>query len=263
MADSSEQSAFADRTAELRGDPSRPEGNIDRQLSRWGGRAALAGVALMIGAIAVVVALGLPVASDVETLTDFSDIQTGRIVEHFFSLGALILLALHVLVLDRLLRTAHPPATLFDTAVAEFGFGILAAGSMLHVATSPLADLYVAAGTTAEEQQSIEYAWSAAQSVFDTLLATGLLLAPIGIVLLGVAMRRAPAFGATLAWLSIGLGTVGFVGAAIEAIDPDLELSAASVAAIVVFHLSTGWRTLKLGNRKRNDLGGTESTLVG
>ncbi len=262
MTESPRHEVSARRTTELRGDPSRSARSLDRQLSRWGGRAALAGVILMIGAIAVVVALGLPDASDVETLRDFSDIETGRILEHFFYLGALMLFALHVLVLYRLLATAHSAAALFGTAVAEFGFVILAAGSLLHVATSPLADLYTAPGTTAEERQSIEYAWQGAQSVFDTLLATGVLLVPIGIVLLGVAMRRAPAFGPRLAWLSIGLGALGVIGAVIEAVDPELELSAASVLAIVMFELSTGWRTLRLGDREAVDLSGSGSARV-
>lgn len=44
--------------------------------------AGLAGVILMLGAVAVVAALGLPDASDPETLTDFADIESGRIAEH-------------------------------------------------------------------------------------------------------------------------------------------------------------------------------------
>ncbi len=36
----------------------------------------------MLGAVAVVVAWGLPDASDVETLRDFADIESGRIAEH-------------------------------------------------------------------------------------------------------------------------------------------------------------------------------------
>jgi hypothetical protein len=91
----------------------------DRQLIRWGGRAAVAGVILMVASVAVVVALGLPDASDPETLMDFADIESGRIAEHFLYLGALMLFALHVLVLHRLLGTAHPAAALFGTAVAE------------------------------------------------------------------------------------------------------------------------------------------------
>ena len=51
----------------------------DRRMIRWGGLAGLGGVVLLVGAVVVVVSLGLPDASDVETLTDFDDIEAGRI----------------------------------------------------------------------------------------------------------------------------------------------------------------------------------------
>ena len=263
MPDSSVPDASSERPATVREGESSPSPTWpDRQLSRWGGRAALAGVTLMLGAFAVVGILGLPDASDVETLTDFADIKSGRIFENIFYLGALMMFALHALVLYRVLRTARPPAALFGAAVAEFGLVMMAASSLLHVATSPLADLYTAPDTPPEDLASIEYAWHGAQSVFDTMLVTGLLLVPIGIVLLGVAMRGAPTFGPRLTWLTIGLGTAGIIGAAIEVVDPGLEVSAASVLAIVVFNLTTGWRMLTVGNDAGADLTDHEPTLV-
>lgn len=231
-------------------EPLHPEQTPDRQLCRWGGIAALAGVVSMVGTAVVVGALGLPDASDVETLRDFGDIETGRFFEHFFYLGALVLFALHVVVLNRLLAPAHRPAALFGAVVAEFGLIIMAASSMLHVSTSPLAELYTDPDTPVDDLASIEYAWHGAQSVFDTMLATGVLLVPIGIVLFGVAMLRAPEFGLRLAWFAIVIGALGFVGAVIEAVDQDLEFSAVAVLAIVLFHLSTGWQTLTLARHE-------------
>ena len=102
----------------------------------------------MVGAVGVVIALGLPDASDPETLTDFADISSGRIAEHFFYLGALVLFALHVFVLRRLLGGAHPPAALFGAVDAGFGLVIMAASSVLHLSTSPLSDLYSASDAT-------------------------------------------------------------------------------------------------------------------
>jgi hypothetical protein len=203
-------------------------------------------VLLLIGSVAVVVGFGLPDASDSETLTEFADIKSTRIAEHFFYLGALMLFALHTLVLHRLLARAHPPAALFGTAVAEFGLVALAASSLLHVSTSPLADLYSSPETPSEDLPAIEYAWRGAQSVFDTMLATGLLLLPIGIVLLGVAMRRASAFGPRVGWAAITLGGIGVVGATVEVIDPAIEASAASLLGAVVLFVITGWRMLTL-----------------
>ena len=226
----------------------------ERQLVRWGGIAGLAGVAAFVGTVAVVVGLGLPAADDPETLTDFANIEGGRIAEHFFYLGALVLFALHLLVLYRLLRPAHAAAALFGTAVAGIGLVIMAASSVLHVSTAPLADLYTSPDTPSGDLAAIEYAWHGAQSIFDTMLATGVLLVPIGIFLLGVAMRKAPRFGARLGLVAMALGVAGVVGAAWEIVDTASDVSAAAVLAIVVFHLITGWRTLRLGNETRIDL---------
>ncbi len=234
--------------------PSRPDESGNRQLARWGGVAALAGVASLIGSVIVVVTLGLPDASDPETLTDFADIESGRIAEHFLYLAALMFFALHAFVLHRLLRAAHPAAALFGTVVQAFGLVILAASAMLHVSTASLAALYGDPDTPAEDLQSIEYAWHAGQSVFDTMLATGVLLIPIGIVLLGVAMRNSALYGSVLSWAAIGLGALGTLGATIEAIDTESDLSAVSVLAMVLFHLAIGWRTLSLGTKPQIDL---------
>jgi hypothetical protein len=216
----------------------------------------------MLVTFVVVGALGLPDASDPETLRDFANIESGRIAEHFLYLGALMLFSLHVLVLHRLLATAHPAAALFGAAIALFGLAMMAASSLLHVATSPLSDLYTAPDTPPEDLRSIEYAWHGAQSVFDTMLTTGVLLVPIGIVLLGVAMWSAPAFGRRITQLSIGLGLVGIVGAVIAVVDPGSLFAAASVLAIVAFSLSTGWRTLKLENEVNIDLDDGEPSPV-
>ncbi len=126
-----------------------------------------------------------------------------------------------------------------------------------------MADLYNAPDTPPEDLQAIEYAWHGTQSVFDTMLTTGALLVPIGIVLLGVAMWQAPAFGPRLTSLAIGLGTLGIIGAVIAIVDPGSDASAASVLAIVVFHLGTGLRTLALGKEATIDFADRESTPVG
>ncbi len=226
----------------------------DRRLLRWGGGAGLAGGIALLASFAVVTVLALPDASDVETLTDFADIESGRIAEHFLYLGALMLFALHVFVLDRALRSVHQPAALFGTVFAGFGLVIMAASSMLHLSTAPLAELYTDPAATPEELQAIEYAWHGAQSVFDTMLITGVLLVPIGMIFLGLAMREATAYGSRLSWLAIGLGLVGTVGGVIAVVEPGSLFAALSVLAMVIFHLTVGWRTLGLGRDKGIDL---------
>jgi len=222
-------------------------GGLDPQLSRWGGVAGLGGVVLMLGAVGVVVAAGLPDASDAETLTDFADIESGRIAEHLLYLGAVVMFALHVAVLHRLLGTDRP-AALFGAVISMFGLVIMAASSLLHVSTSPLAALHEAPGPARGDRQAVEYAWHGAQSVFDTMLATGVLLVPIGIVLLGVAMWRSRWFGHGVAAVSVALGAVGTLGAVLAVVDTESDADAAAVLAVTLFHLVVGRRTLQLGN---------------
>ncbi len=142
-----------------------------------------------------------------------------------------------------------PAAALFGAALAAFGYVAMAVSAVLHVSTAPLAELYTSPDTPSGDLPSIEYSWHAAQSVFDTMLATGLLLVPSGIMLLGIAMLNSPSFGPRLGWFAVVMGALGLAGAAIEVIEPDLEFSAFSVLAIVVFHLAAGVRTVKLGGR--------------
>ena len=233
----------------------RPDGSehaTDRQMIRWGAVAALAGVISMLVAVGFVISLGLPDASDVESLTDFADIDSGRLGENIFYLGAVVLFALHALVLQRVLSVAHPAASLFGSTLTLIGLAIMAASALLHVSTSPLADLYSSPDTPSEDLVAIESAWHGAQSVFDAMLATGLVLVPIGILLLGVAMRASAAFGPRLTFAALGIGVLGTLGALIEIVDPGSDASAVTVLGIVLFNLISGWYMFTMARTVRS-----------
>jgi len=214
-------------------------------VARWGGVAGMLGAVLLIAAGVVVGSLGLPDASDVETLTDFENIETGRIIEHFLYLGSVVLFALATVAMHRILARVHPAAALFGAATAFIGLVIMAASAVLHVSTAPLSELYTDPDTPSEDLAAIEYAWHGAQSIFDTMLTTGVFLVPIGIVLFGVAMRRSATFGSGVTYLSLALGAIGVVGATIAIIDTGSMFAALSVLAIAIFFLVTGWQMLR------------------
>ena len=215
------------------------------QVIRWGGSSGVAGFVALLVSFLVVAGLGLPDASDVETLTDFADIESGRIVEHFLYLASLLFFSLHATVLYRLLRASHLAAALFGTVTVLIGYTIMAAGSLLHLSTSPLSALYTDPDATPEDLRAIEFAWHGAQSVFDTVLITGVLLVTVGILLLGVAMWTGPVFGRRLGALTLGLGLLGAVGAVIAVVDPGSLFAAAALLTIAVFHLVIGLRMPK------------------
>jgi hypothetical protein len=78
------------------------------------------------------------------------------------------------------------------------------------------------------------------------MLAAGVLLVPIGLTLLGLAMRRLPAFPSSIMWLTVGVGAAGVVGAVIAVLDPGSMLSAISVLGMTVVMLVTGWQMLRV-----------------
>jgi magnesium-transporting ATPase (P-type) len=217
----------------------------ERQLTRWGGFAGFVGGLLLLGAFLVVGAVGLPDTSNLDSLTDFPDIETARIVENALYLGALVMFALHSLALSRMLWSTNPAPALFGAATSVLGLVTLIAGALLHVTTATMSDLYVASDTSASERQTIAYVWQGAQSVFDTLLITGALLVAVGILLFGLAMRSSATFGPVISWVSIGLGSLGIVGAAVGVVDPGSPAVAGSILGLLVFHLCTGWLSLR------------------
>jgi hypothetical protein len=125
------------------------------------------------------------------------------------------------------------------------GMVVLATGSLPHVATIPISDLYLAPGATPEEQATLVRLWQATQGIFDALLVVGFVLLPIGIIALGVAMFEAPAFGKGVGGVSLGLGVIGIVAASVVLIEVS-EIAAIGMFALIIFHLVTGWKLYRL-----------------
>jgi len=67
----------------------------------------------------------------------------------------------------------------------------------------------------------------------------GLLLLPFGLIALGVAMLRSPAFGKTYGWLSVMLGVAGIAAACALLVDVS-EIAVVVILALIVFHLALG-----------------------
>jgi hypothetical protein len=93
--------------------------------------------------------------------------------------------------------------------------------------------------------------WQASQGIFDALFGVGLLLVPIGFVALGVAMFRAPAFGRGFGGVSVALGVVGVVAAAVLVVDPLSPSAFLGVLALIVFHVILGWKLYSLSRARR------------
>jgi hypothetical protein len=88
--------------------------------------------------------------------------------------------------------------------------------------------------------------WQATQGIFDALLVTGLLLLPIGVIALGAAMLKAPAFGKGFGGASVVVGVIGVVAASVLLVDPLSPSAFVGVLALIVFHLVLGWKVYRL-----------------
>jgi hypothetical protein len=213
---------------------------------RWGGRAGILGSLLMLVAFVVVGAfVGMDITPE-ESLTRFPDIKVARTVENTLYLAALLSWVVHSLGLYRALRRRSPGLALLGAVLSILGLAMMVAGALPHLATTPLSDLYHAAGATPQDQATLLLVWHGIYAMLvDTLLATGLLIVPMGLIAFGRAMFGAPDFGARLGRTTVGLGLAGLAAAATLLVQAS-AIAAVGVFALIGFHLILGRKTIKL-----------------
>jgi hypothetical protein len=217
---------------------------------RWGGLAGMLGGLLFIFLFLFVgLVVGADPAGPAGAITRFPEIRGLRTVENALYLVVLILFVVHVLALHRALRGTSPAAALFGGALSILGLAVLVIGALPHAVSVPISDLYHASGTTAADQATLVLVWQATQAIFNALLVTGLVILPFGLVGLGVAMLRTPAFGAGYGWASVALGVVGGGTAVALLVDPPSFIAVVGMFTLIVFHLAVGWRTYGISSR--------------
>ncbi len=221
----------------------------EKSVLRWGGLAGMLGGILFILTFVVVIVgpVGMEELADLEALVmRFPDVRAARVVENSLYLVALILGVPLFLALYRALRGTNLAAALFGSVLGILGLVVLAAGALPHVATAPISDLYHAPGATRVDQATLVLIWQAIQGIFDALLITGLVIVPIGIVALGVAMLVSPDFGKGFGWVSVVLGVLGIVAAAVLLVDPFSPIAVVGIFALIIFYLVLGWKVYSL-----------------
>ncbi len=214
---------------------------------RWGGLAGIVGSLLMLFIFGFVAAfIGIDITPE-QSLTTFPDIRAARTVENTLYLVILLLWVAHSLALYRALRRTSPTSALFGTALTILGLVVLAAGALPHVATAPLSDLYHAPGATVQDQATLVLLWHGIEAVFDALLATGLVILPLGLIGLGTAMLGAPGYGRRVGRMTVMLG-VAALAAATAVLVGVPAMGAVGVLALMGFHLTLGWKTHTLAS---------------
>ena len=215
----------------------------EKSVLQWGG---LAGVLGGIIFILVFVIVGVFAGMGPVDVMRFPDIRTALIVGDSLYLAVLILWVHHFLALYRALRETSLAPALFGSVLGILGLVVLAAESLHQPWQKPISDLYHAPGATLEAQATLVLLWQVTRGIFNALLVTGFLLLPIGVITLGVAMFKAPAFGKGFGGLSVVLGVVGVVAASVLLVDPPSPVAVVVMLALIVFHLVLGWKVYRL-----------------
>jgi hypothetical protein len=222
---------------------------MERSVLQWGGLAGIAGAALFILTFAVVIGFGLPDPGDPQALAKFPDIGAARTLENSLYLAAIILWLPLFLALNRALRPTSPASALFGSVLGVVGLTVLAAGALPHVASARISDLYHAAGATPADKATLVLVWQATAGVLEALLAAGIVLVTAGLLVIGVAMLDAPAFGKGLAWATVVLGAAGLAAASFQLVDPGSAIGAVGFLAVMVFQAVVGWKAYRLSRR--------------
>ncbi|MBI9043893.1 MAG: DUF4386 family protein [Anaerolineaceae bacterium] len=219
----------------------------EKSVLRWGGLAGLLGVSLFILVWIVVGVFVPPDPADLAGwVTRFPDIQCTRVIENGIYLVALILEIPLFLALYRALRKTSLAPALFGSALGIVGLIVMVASTTPHVAHASLSDLYHAPGATSADQATLALLWQAIWGINDSMLYVGFFVVPIGLILLGVAMLRAPAFGKGLGGMSVVLGVLGLSAAVLQMVDPASMTGAGSYFACLIFYLVLGRKLYSL-----------------
>ena len=211
---------------------------MTQQQYRWSGLAGIAGAALFIF---VFVFVGVVVGTDT-SIGGFPGIRAGRTVENGMYLAVLILWIAPFLAAQSALSESRPVLARYGGTLGVVALGILAAGALPHVASVPIADLYHSPDATAADRVALAAAWQANQAILNMLLVTGLAIAPIGVIRLGLGMLRSPTFGRSIGLASVGLGVIGAAAAIVLLVDPLSPIAVVGFLALIAFHFVVGWR---------------------
>jgi hypothetical protein len=221
----------------------------EKSVLRWGGLAGMLGGILFILAVVVVLAgpVGMEDPADLAGwVTRFPDIKAARVVENVMYLMALILEVPLFLALYRALRRTSLAPALFGSVLGILGLVAMMVSATPHVAHAPLSELYHAPGATPEAQATLALLWQATWGIFDAMLYVGFFVVPVGLILLGVGMLGSPAFGKIFGWVSVALGVVGLVAAALQMVDPSSMIGTGSYFAYLIFYFVLGGKVYRL-----------------
>jgi hypothetical membrane protein len=218
----------------------------EKSVLRWGGLAGmLSGILFILTIITLLVLVPEPATEPKEWLMNDPVNRTVMWLGESLALAAYILSVTLYLALYRALRGTSLASALFGTGLVFLGFAAFAAGALPNIALAEISDLYHAPGATPGEQTALIPIWHAIQGVFYETDTVGFIFLTIGLIVLGVGMLRAPAFGKGFGGVSIVVGVVGVVGVYVVGLD-SVSFVPIVIFTSVIFPLLFGWKVYSL-----------------
>lgn len=214
----------------------------EKSVLRWGGLAGMLGGIMFI--FTIVILLGFVPAAPATAegvVMRFPDVRAAMTAGQIVYLVAVILWVMLFLALYRALRGSSPAPALFGTGLSFLGLVVYATGGLTVVALAPISNLYHAPGATSVQQATLVLLWQATQGIFNETDTVGFAVFSIGLILLGVAMLRTPAFGKVFGAVSVVIGVAGVLGISFFAVDSS-PFAIFGILAFIIYPLLFGWK---------------------
>jgi len=219
--------------------------NDDKSVFRWGGLAGVLGGIVFLFVPIILFGFVPPTPTDPQAVVArFPDVRTAIAAGNFVNFVANVLILALILAMYRPLRATSPAPALFGSALFIVGLAVLLAESSTQIAFDPISNLYHAPGTSAADKATLALIWQATQGIFYEFDTAAILVLSAGIIVLGVAMLKAPVFGKVLGGLSVVLGAIAFVGPFLVGVTSALA-AVAFVPIFILLPILWGWKVYR------------------
>ena len=218
----------------------------EKSFLRWSGLAGMTAGLFFILTIVTLVEFGpSTTATPAQLVMNFPNVRTGLAVGNgFYFLVSVSLVGL-ALGFYRALRGTSPGPAVFGTVLYVLGLGVTFIEDTTQFAFDPISNLYHAPGATPADQATLALIWQATQGMFNEFDVAATLLLSTGLVILGVAMIRAPAFGKMFGGLSIAFGAAQIVGISLFSTN-SAAYAPFALLAFLIFPVVFGWKLYNL-----------------
>ena len=221
----------------------------EKSVMRWGGLAGMLGSVAFI--FTIVILLGFVPATPTTTeglIMRYRDAIVAITAGQIVYLVAVVLWVTLFLSLYRALRGSSPAPALCGSGLSFMGLVVYAVGALPVLALAPISNLYHASGATSVQQATLVLMWQATQGIFNETDTVGFAVFSIGLIVLGVAMLRVPAFGKIFGGVSVVIGVAGVLGISLVAIDSP-SFSIFGILAFIIYPLLFGWKLYSMSRK--------------